>query len=111
QGAVLTNGASVILWSLGSAQNDNWQFVATDSGFYKIVNRKSGLTMAVRSASTSDGADVIQWSFGSAQNDQWQVVDSGGGFSRIVNRKSGKVLTVRGAGTSNGTMFEQRTWA
>jgi len=111
QGAVTTNGAPVILWTFGSAQNDQWQLVPTDSGFVKIVNRKSNLVMAVKSAATTDGADVIQWSLGSSLNDQWQKVDNGDGSSRLVNRKSGKVLTVRGAGTTNGTAFEQRTWS
>ncbi len=111
QSASTSNGAAVILWTLGSAQNDHWQLVPTDSGYVKIVNRHSGLVMAVQSASTSDGAAVIQWSLGTALNDHWQKVDNGNGTSRLINRKSGKALTVRAGGTTNGTVFEQRTYS
>src|SRR5581483_3277487 len=39
-GAALTNGAPVILWPFGSThKNDEWQFVATDSGYYHLLNR------------------------------------------------------------------------
>jgi len=111
QSASMDNGAAVILWTFGSAENDQWELVPTDSGYVKIVNRHSSKVMAVQSASKAERAAVIQWTMGSALNDHWQKVDSGGGYFRLVNRKSGKVLTVRSGGTSNGTVFEQRTWS
>jgi hypothetical protein len=109
QGAQITNGAPVILWTFGSAQNDQWQLTPTDSGYYQVVNRHSGKVMAVQSASTSSGAKVIQWSFGSAQNDQWKPVSVGSGYYKLVNRHSGLVLDVSGAATVNGTPFVQWT--
>src|SRR5581483_10908943 len=84
--------------------------VPTDSGYYKVVNRHSGLCMAVQGASTADSAAIVQWSFGSAQNDQWIPVDDANGYFTLYNRKSGKVLDVQGAGTSNGTPFDQYHW-
>ena len=104
--AATTNGADVILWTFGSAQNDQWELTPTDSGYYKVVNRHSGKVMAVQSASTSRGAKVIQWDFGSAQNDQWMPV-AVGSYYKFVNRHSGLVLDVTGAYTTNGTPFEQ----
>ena len=107
QGAQTTNGAPVILWTFGSAQNDQWQFVATDSGYYNLVNRHSGKSLVVKGASTADSAAIIQWTFGSAQNDQWKPVSVGGGYYNLVNRHSGLLLDVKGAGTANGTAFDQ----
>jgi len=107
QNAATTNGAAVILWSFGTAQNDQWQFVATDSGYYKLLNRKSGLSLAVQGASTADGATIIQWTFGSAQNDQWKPVSVGSGYYNLQNRHSALLLDVKGAGTANGTPFDQ----
>jgi len=107
QSASLDNGAPVILWSFGTAQNDQWQFVPTDGGYYRLLNRKSGKSLAVEGASTADGARVIQWSFGSAQNDQWKPIPIGGGYYNLQNRHSGLMLDVKGASTTNGTQFQQ----
>src|SRR4051812_18654010 len=66
-GGSLTNGSAISQWSSGTSVNLQWTFVATDSGYYQIKSVKSGLDIAVKSASLSDNAPLIQWSFGSSQ--------------------------------------------
>lgn len=105
--AATTNGAPVILYTFGSAHNDQWELTPTDGRYVQIVNRHSGKDLVVQGASTSQGAKIIQYTFGSAQNDQWEPVPLDGGYYKFVNRHSGLVLDVTGAATSNLTPFEQ----
>ena len=47
---------------------------AATSGYYRLVNVKSGLCADVQSGSTSDGAKVIQWPSAGGANQEWQPV-------------------------------------
>jgi len=105
--AATTNGAPVILYTFGSAHNDQWKMTPTDGRYAQVVNRHSGKDLVVQGASTAPGAGIIQYTFGSAQNDQWELVPLDGNYYKFVNRHSNLVLDVKGAGTSNGTLFEQ----
>src|SRR6185369_3660635 len=95
-------------WTFGTARNDQWRLVPTDSGYYQLINRKSGQALNVNGASLSDGATILQWPAGATkQNDQWMPVSVGGGYYNLVNRHSGLLLDVFGGFTTNGTTFEQ----
>jgi hypothetical protein len=92
QNASTTNGAPVVISRPGTLGNDQWQLVPTDSGFYRIMNRNSGLAMNVSGASLNSGALIIQWPFGSKTNDQWMPIPAGNGLYTFVNRLSGLYL-------------------
>ncbi|MDB5054558.1 MAG: Alpha-galactosidase [Bacilli bacterium] len=106
-GASTANGANVLQWEQGIAQNDKWVITSTDGGFYKIINVKSGKALSVENASLSDGAKVLQWDFGSTGNDQWQIQGVGQGFYKVTNRLSGKSLNVANNSLINGGTFIQ----
>jgi len=86
------NGAAVVINPASTLGHAQWQLVPTDSGFYRLMNLKSHLSLAVLSASTNAGALVIQYTFGSAKNDQWMPRPAGGGLYYFVNRLSGLCL-------------------
>jgi hypothetical protein len=62
--------------------------------FYKIINRKSGLALNVKDASTQEGAPIIQWDASvKAENQQWSIQKHGEAYA-IRARHSGLVLDV-----------------
>jgi parallel beta-helix repeat protein len=89
--------------------NDEWQFVPTDGGYYRIVNANSGLVMAVEGAALTRGAGVVQSvsSDGSSHHDEWLIQPAGNGLYNLVNRLSGLYLDVRHASSKGGARLIQ----
>jgi hypothetical protein len=79
------------------------------NGFYKIVNRNSGLAVDVSSGSTSDGAGVVQWGYHGAGNQHWRFESVSGGAFEISGQHSGKLIDVSGASTADNAPVVQ--WA
>jgi len=80
-------------------------------GYYKILNRNSGLAVVVQYAATTNNAAVIQWAYGgSASNDEWGFARQSNGYYEVVNRNSGKAMVVKGASTSAGAAIIQYTF-
>lgn len=110
-GASTSNGANILQWDKGIAQNDKWVITATDSGYYKIMNVKSGKALAIENASLSDGAKVFQWDYGTTGNDQWLIQGLTQGYYKITNRLSGKSLNVANNSLISGGTFIQWPYA
>jgi parallel beta-helix repeat protein len=114
-GASTSEGAAIVTASpspLGNGTgSDEWRLVGTDSGFHRIVNKNSGLVMAVQGASLTKGAAVVQaiYTADATLNDEWQLQPAGNGLYTIVNRRSGLVLEVAGGSTTPGAALQQST--
>ena len=106
QNASTNSGVPVVINPPGSLGNDQWQFVPTDSGFYRLMNQRSQLAMNVSGASTNSGALVIQWPFGSNKNDQWMPIHAGNGPYYFQNRLSG--LCLDEPRRASGTQLDQQ---
>src|SRR5262249_18099320 len=108
-GASTSDGAAIVSAeprSLGNgSDNDEWAFIPTGSGFYRVMNKGSGLAMVVQGASLSNGAPIIQSAYtaDSTFNDEWLIKPVGNGLYNFVNRLSGLNLDVKGASTVAGT--------
>ncbi|WP_435851172.1 RICIN domain-containing protein [Streptomyces tibetensis] len=62
-------------WSDTNSSNQWWKLVpASTSGYYRLVNVKSGLCADVQGNSTDNRAGVIQWPATSGSNQEWQLV-------------------------------------
>lgn len=113
QGASTANGAAIVTAdssSMGDGSGDDeWQFIPTDSGFYKVINQNSGLAMVVAGASLTNGAPIIQYAYagGSTYNDEWYIQSVGNGLYNFVNRQSELFLDVKGASLTPGTQLDQ----
>ncbi len=83
-----------------------WALAGLGDGFYKVVNRESGLVLDVSASSTATGADVVQYQDNGGDNQQWRLVPAGGGFCRIVNRHSSLPLGMSGS-ASPPTLVQQ----
>jgi alpha-L-fucosidase 2 len=99
-------GAPLIQWAPTSGLNQQFDFLDSGGGYYRIRARHSGLVLQV--ASSSSGADITQQADTNATSQQWQVVDQGGGVN-VVNRQSGLAMDVWNASTADGARVSQ--WA
>src|SRR5439155_5275494 len=104
------SGTPVQQYGCGNNQaNQQWQLVASDSGYYRVVNRYTGLVLDVTGGpgATGSGVKVELWTSWNGPNQQWRPVDMGGGYYKPVARHSGKCLDVPGASIANGVVLQQ----
>lgn len=95
-------------------QWQQWYFVDTDSGFYRIVNRKTGRCMQTASSSGFSGIAVVQASCVSNRHNQWRpyyrTTASGVDWYELENRGlSGLCLNSSGGPANNGTKLVAST--
>ncbi|MFL6140541.1 MAG: endo-1,4-beta-xylanase [Labedaea sp.] len=100
-------GAQLIQWSANGGLNQQFDFLDSGGGFFRIRARSSGLVLQV--ASSSSGADITQQPDGNAASQQWRVIDQGGGFVSLINRQSGLAMDVWSASTADGARISQFT--
>ncbi|MFE0330981.1 alpha-L-fucosidase [Streptomyces sp. NPDC058960] len=68
-------GANLDQWTDTGSDNQWWKLVpSTTSGYYRLVNVRTGWCADVANASTADGAQVIQWPTTGGTNQDWQLV-------------------------------------
>nr|WP_062431061.1 non-reducing end alpha-L-arabinofuranosidase family hydrolase [Herbidospora daliensis] len=96
------DGARITQWTRNNGNQQQWQFVDSGGGYYRIKSRLSGKVLDVSGVSTANGAAIIQWSDGNGQNQQWRLADSDSGYVRFIARHSNKALEVQGASTADG---------
>jgi alpha-L-fucosidase 2 len=107
-GASTAAGAMLVHWqATGGLNQQQFDFLPSDSGFYRIRARHSGLVLQV--ANTSSGADITQQPDANTPNQQWRIVDQGGGTVSFVNRQSGLAMDVWQVSTADGARISQWT--
>jgi alpha-L-fucosidase 2 len=99
-GASPAAGAALIQWQTTSGLNQQFDFLSSGSGNYRIRARHSGLVL--QSAGGS-GADITQQADTNAASQQWRVVDHGGEVISLVNQQSGLAMDVWQASTADGS--------
>jgi alpha-L-fucosidase 2 len=100
-------GAPLIQWQITAGRNQQFEFLPSDDGHYKIRVGRSGLVL--HAASGSSGADITQQPETNAAAQQWRTVDHGSGVISLVNRQSGLALDVWEASTADGARISQWT--
>ncbi|MFE2558366.1 RICIN domain-containing protein [Streptomyces sp. NPDC059352] len=74
-GASTTHGEPLDQWTDTDSPNQWWDLVAAGtSGHYHLVNRASGLRVAVENGSTNDGARIVQVPADSSAGQEWEIV-------------------------------------
>ncbi|MFD1051050.1 RICIN domain-containing protein [Kibdelosporangium lantanae] len=97
-------GATLIQWSATSGLNQQFDFLDSGSGYYRIRARHSNLVLTA--TSNNSGADIAQQQDTNANNQQWKVtVDQGTGALTLTNRQSG--LTLGTTSTADGAHITQ----
>jgi hypothetical protein len=95
------DGARITQWTRNDGSQQQWQFVDSGGGFYRLKSRLSGKVLDVSNRSTADGAAVVQWSDANGTNQQFSIQDIDG-YIQLINRNSGKAIEVQGASTADG---------
>jgi hypothetical protein len=108
--AATANGTAVQQYTCNGSSAQQWQFTATDSGYYRIgVAPAPDQVWDVTDVSTADSAKTQLWLYGGGANQQWLPVAESGGSFHFVNRNSGKCLDVPGASTADSVQLQQYT--
>ncbi|MEV6010994.1 RICIN domain-containing protein [Streptomyces sp. NPDC051976] len=108
--AATANGTAVQQYTCNGSSAQQWQFTATDSGYYRVgVSGAPNQVWDETGVSTADGALTQLWLYGGGANQQWLPVAESGGSFHFVNRNSGKCLDVPGASTADSVQLQQYT--
>lgn len=101
-GVSTADGAQLHQWSRADGNNQQFQFVDSGGGYYRLRARHSSKVLDVYNFSTADGANIVQWSDHNGTNQQFRLADSPDGYVRLINRNSNKAVEVQGASTADG---------
>ncbi|MFG1914941.1 non-reducing end alpha-L-arabinofuranosidase family hydrolase [Micromonospora sp. NPDC048898] len=96
------DGARITQWTRNNGNQQQWQFVDSGGGYYRVKSRLSGKVLDVSGRSTANGGPIVQWSDNNGTNQQFRLADSDSGYVRLINRNSNKVMEVQGASTADG---------
>jgi beta-xylosidase len=102
-----TDGARITQWTRNDGAQQQWQFVDSGGGYYRLKSRLSGKVLDVTGASTANGAAVVQWSDTNGTNQQFRLADSADGYVRLIARHSSKAVEVQSAATTDGAAVVQ----
>jgi hypothetical protein len=101
------DGAAITQWARHDGTNQQFQFVDSGGGYYRLKARHSGKVIDVSSWSTADGAAIHQWTDHGGANQQFRLADSDSGYVRLINRNSNKAVEVQNAATNDGANVVQ----
>ncbi|MZF90608.1 non-reducing end alpha-L-arabinofuranosidase family hydrolase [Streptomyces sp. SID5643] len=105
------DGARITQWTRNDQVQQQWQFVDSGGGYYRIKSRHSGKVLDVHNWSTANGGSIVQWTDTNATNQQWRLADSSDGYVRLISRHSNKALEVQGASTAdNANIVQYDDW-
>ncbi|WP_433789258.1 non-reducing end alpha-L-arabinofuranosidase family hydrolase [Actinoplanes sp. CA-252034] len=104
------DGARITQWTRNDQAQQQWQFVDSGGGFYRLKSRHSGKVLEVYSFSTADGGSIVQWTDNNTTNQQFSIQDIDG-YIQLINRNSGKAVEVQGASTAdNANIVQYSDW-
>ncbi|MDI5971015.1 RICIN domain-containing protein [Streptomyces sp. SL13] len=109
-----SDGTALQQWTCASGNtNQEWQFQATDSGYYKVVSRNApteAWNVTGGPSATGDGVPIQLWTYGGGTNEQWKPTATSGGAYTLSPRSNGnECLDVTGVSTADGTRLQQWT--
>ncbi|WP_369148467.1 non-reducing end alpha-L-arabinofuranosidase family hydrolase [Streptomyces sp. R44] len=105
------DGARITQWTRNDQNQQQWQFVDSGGGYYRIKSRHSGKVLDVLNGSTANGGSIVQWTDLNGTNQQWRLADSPDGYVRLIARHSNKALEVQGGSTAdNANIVQYDDW-
>jgi hypothetical protein len=108
-GVSTADGACVQQYARSGGQNQQWQFVDSGGGFYRVRARHSNKMLDVYNWSTADNGAIVQWPDTGANNQQFRLVDSPDGYVRLISRHSNKAIQVQNSSTADAARVVQFT--
>ncbi|HET9396239.1 MAG TPA: RICIN domain-containing protein, partial [Nitrospiraceae bacterium] len=71
-----TNDGAIAQWTRNDGAWQQWQFVDSGGGYYRLRSRHSAKVLDVYNWSTADSASIVQWADTNGANQQFRLVDS-----------------------------------
>ncbi|MBO3094388.1 non-reducing end alpha-L-arabinofuranosidase family hydrolase [Cellulomonas dongxiuzhuiae] len=103
----MSDGARITQWTRNDGTQQQWQFVDSGDGNYRIKSRLSGKVLDVYNFSTADGGAIVQYTDRNQTNQQFRLQDAANGYVILIGRQSGKAIEVQGASTADGANIVQ----
>ena len=103
------DGARITQWTRNDGAQQQWQFVDSGDGYYRLKSRLSGKVLDVHNWSTANGGAIVQYTDYNQANQQFRLQDGTGGAVSLISRHSGKAVEVQGASTADGANVVQYT--
>ena len=88
------DGGEFRQWPRTDAVNQQFQFVSSGGGTYRLKNKHSGKVHGIAGGSTADAALVTQSADSNATSQQFRLTGSNNNAVRFLNVNSGKALEV-----------------
>ena len=107
-GGSTADAAKVVQFTDDADLDQEWQLISAGSGYFNIVNVKSGKALDDPSGSTLNGTQMQQYTItgtGNA-NQQWQITANGSWYT-ITNRTSGLPLNLTDGSLADNTSIQQ----
>src|SRR5688500_19390277 len=79
------DGARIAQWTRGDGAWQQWQFVDSGGGYYRLRSRHSGKVLDDYQWSTAENAQIVQWTDLNGTNQQFRLVSSDSGYVRLIN--------------------------
>ena len=104
-GRATYDGARISQYTRDDGIWQQWQFVDSGGGYYRIKSKHSNKVLTF--PSTADRAGLVQSTDADRTGQQFRLADSAGGNVRLLNRASGKAVDVSDSSTANGARVVQ----
>ncbi len=110
-GGSIANGAGVVQFTDSGDGDQQWRLADAGSGYYNLINVKSGAAMDDPSGSLTNGTQMQQYAITGTgnSNQQWQITSVGSGYYTIINRTSGLGLDLSGGALDDSARIQQYT--
>ncbi|WP_244211356.1 RICIN domain-containing protein, partial [Amycolatopsis kentuckyensis] len=104
-GSATYDGARITQRTRDDRASQQWQFVDSGGGNYRIRSKHSGKILSF--PATADRTGLVQNTDAGRAGQQFRLADSAGGDVRLLNRASGKAVDVLGSSTADGARIVQ----
>ncbi|MEV1117780.1 PQQ-dependent sugar dehydrogenase [Actinosynnema sp. NPDC049800] len=104
-GRATADGARISQATRSDGAWQQWQFVDSGGGYYRIRSKHSNKVLTF--LSTADRAGLVQSTDLDRSGQRFRLADSAGGHVRLLNRASGKAVSVLDSSTADGARIVQ----
>ncbi len=104
-GRATTDGARISQYTRNDGAWQQWQFVDSGDGYYRVKSKHSNRVLGF--SSTADRTGLTQGTDADRSAQQFRLADSAGGYVRLLNRASGKAVDVSDSSTADGARVVQ----
>lgn len=104
------DGANVQLYTANGTNAQKFTAMYSGGGYYRLVNKNSGMVLTVKGNTKTSGANVIQSSWAGQSGQRWKIIENDNGTVMLKN-VLGTVLHLNGNKIANGTNITAKTEA